>query len=80
MNPFNVFTQFFATGDSTATDADIAMIVTTLTQDGREISVIMDCQDYLMPFSTLLGGEVAIGLSSYTVGSDNYIDEWCDDL
>jgi hypothetical protein len=75
---FNVFTQFYATGDSTATDADIAMIVTTLTQDSQQISVVMDCEDYLMPFSTLLGGEVAIGMSSYSVGENNSIDEFCE--
>jgi len=77
MYNYTVRTQFMAEKGSGDEFDSLKSIVTTLVQDGNEVVIEQDCEDYLQPLAYKLNKQMALAVSFFDVGLDNDIDEGC---
>lgn len=71
--PYSVRTQFNAYKSADLTTADLQSIVTTLEQEGRSVSLTMDCPEYINELGLLLYYDMNLGISSYALDPSNEV-------
>jgi len=70
---FTVKTQFFATPGADGQPDALALIRTTLSQNGVDVVLEQDCPDYLAALSWNLSKNMSIAISTYNLSTENSV-------
>jgi len=70
---FRVKSEFWTNKDDEGETTDVTSIKTIITQNGMEIILEQDCDDYLDGLNWQLDRHMSLGISSYSVGQENDI-------